>query len=492
MFSSRSFWALLSSCLLLVGLSGTGITGAETPHRLRRAVVGHRVPGQYIVLLRETTLAAESVPLVAERLLGRHGGRVRIVLQNAAKGFSANLTEEEALRLSEDPEVLLVEENSFAYLSSEQSLPTDNSLWALDRIDQRTAIGGGDDKYRYCEKASGVKVYILDTGINRDHTEFLRTNGSSRVLNGVKFANDHWVRTGESDDYGTWPCGGWYNHYSAGHGTAVASLIGGKIVGGAKEVLLVPLRVFKCIPPSPTNPSGRIELATTEHLNWALDWIKSTSNPHRNHRPALVNISLRVPVPLPPPDEDLEGTLEAVINGLVLNSPGWTGIPVVVSANNQNTSQPCSTPARMAWSNTGFQTPGRVISAGAIQEADTRWVSSGAELYQEQSCNPNVSVNAASNFGSIVDIWAAGHNVKAAHLSSATAYRTSPTAKSGTSFSAAIVSGVVARILQANPTFTPLQVWNQLQTDATMIPPINGNGRLVYRGGAVLCSPELP
>ena len=462
--------------------------------RFRRALPSERVPGQYIILLRESTLPPESVSVVTNELLARYGGRTRILLQNTVKGFSANMTEEQAIRLSEDPRVLLVEENSKAYLSTQQIVSAPD-LWALDRVDQRIPVGTGaeDDRYYYCEQASGVIAYVLDTGINRDHQEFQQYFGGSRVLNGVKFANDNWIRPGEAADYGTWPCGGWYDVYSAGHGTAVASIIGGNVTGIAKQVRLVPLRVFECHRPTPSNPSGGITLASVEHLCWALDWIKSTSNPNRNQRPALVNISLHVRVPLPPdPTGYYEAALESVINGLVLDSPGWTGIPVITSANNQDTYLACTSPARMAWSNTSFLTPGHVISVGGIQESDTRWISTGTERYLgETDCSNNSVAAPASNYGPIVDIWAPAHNLREAHIASASSYRTTVNLRSGTSFAAAVVSGVVARMLQANMSLTPQQVWNQLQTDATVITPISGNGKLVYRNGPT-CSPELP
>ncbi len=477
--SSRAPARLVFATVVFALASHVEAEDGPVETRFRRAATRDRIPGQYIVILEDDTLPGDSVPTVADDLLASYGGTPRIHLQNAVRGFTANLTEEQAVRLSEDPRVRFVEENARAYLSSEQALPPDNSLWHLDRIDQRTAIGSGDDKYRYCESGGNAIVYVLDTGINKKHQEFLKSNGQSRVLNGVKFAADHHVWPGETDDYGTYPCGGWTDNYGGGHGTSVASLIAGKTLGVAKTARLVPLRVFTC--------SGYT--GSVEHLCWALDWIKSSSNPNRYSRPALVNMSVRVPTNLP-----FVSALESVINGLVLNSPGWTGIPVVASANNQNTSQACSTPARMAYRNTAFPSPGRVISAGGTKAADVRWQCSGAECYTEGGCSGNVS--AASNFGPIVDIWAPAHNLESAHIKCASCRRTDVRKKSGTSFSAAVVSGIVARLLQASPTLTPAQVWDRLQTDATVVsPPIdpsNGNSLLAYRAGSASCSPELP
>ena len=138
--------------------------------------------------------------------------------------------------------------------------------------------------------------------------------------------------------------------------------------------------------------------------------------------------------------------------------------------------------------------PGRVISVGATDASDARWKCAGSECYPESACSGFVS--AASNYGPIVDLWAPGHNLRTAHIKCPTCERTDPKTRSGTSFSAAIVSGLVARVLQANPSQTPTQVWSRLQTDATIvtppIDPMNGNSMLVFRAGAAACNPELP
>lgn len=436
-----------------------------------------RIPGQYIVLLNDETLSAE-VPALAQELAFRHNGGLRGLIQFAARGFTATLSEDQAIELSQDPRVKLVEENARVYLSSQQILPGDNSLWGLDRVDQSSSVS--NYSYQYCEKASGVLVYVLDTGINKKHQEFMKPDGKTRIVNGVAFASDSYIWPGDTADRGTWPCGAWTDNYGGGHGTSVASIIGGKTLGIAKEVRLVPLRAFNC--------QG---VGTVEHICWALDWIKGPSNPNRNSRPALVNISFRIAITQP-----LVGAFESVVNGVVLDSQGWPGITVVTSANNQNTNQACSSPARMAYRNTSFVSPGRVISVGATQEGDGRWQCSGSECFLETGCSGGLDTNAASNYGAIVDIYAPGHNIASAHISCSTCLRTLVNGRSGTSFAAAIASGVAARILQANPTFTPTQVWNRMQLDATIvsppIDPVNGNAMLVHRSGAPVCNPELP
>ncbi len=261
----------------------------------------------------------------------------------------------------------------------------------------------------------------------------------------------------------------------------------------AKNVTLVPLRVFGC--------GGA---TSTEWYAWALDWIRGPSNPNRDWRPALVNISLRIF------DTDaLVGALESVINGLVLDSPGWTGIPVIVSANNQRDRYSHTSPARMAYRNADciterqpedppcFVSPGRVISVAGIAENDARWQCNSSE----EPCNSErrfdgTFVDGGSNYGYTVDIYAPAHNIESAHIAGPNSVRIGANTRAGTSFSAAFVSGIVARMLQVTPTLTPDQVWQQLQADATHVGfPIDSvtlNDMVVFRAGSPVCSPEYP
>ena len=64
-----------------------------------------------------------------------------------------------------------------------------------------------------------------------------------------------------------------------------------------------------------------------------------------------------------------------------------------------------------------------------------------------------------SNYGSVVDIFAPGVNVLSSWIGSNSATRTI----SGTSMACPHVSGIAALALQANPTATPEQVFDQMK-----------------------------
>ena len=106
--------------------------------------------------------------------------------------------------------------------SEEASLDTQTALlgWNLDKIDSPTFASNGT--YRYEERTSSAPVYVIDTGIASSHSDF-----GGRVLPGADYV-------GSSDG----------RVDTDGHGTAVASVIGGNTLGVAKTVPLIPVRVW--------------------------------------------------------------------------------------------------------------------------------------------------------------------------------------------------------------------------------------------------------
>lgn len=386
-----------------------------------------------------------------ERLTKAYDGKLRRVMTDAANAFSVSMPEAKAIALSQAPGVVLVEENGYWNLAGA------TSHWHLDRIDQ---VSGTDGNYSACYTGAGVTAYVVDTGVASTHQEFQKAGGGSKVLDGVNYSND----THSSIN----PCGGYSNDenntqwtYNAGHGTSIASLIAGNTVGVAPGAEIVSVKVANC-------PSNAPPVMVTEHLAWGLDWIRSLDNPYRARRPAVVNLSLFVQL-----TDSHVSSVEHVINGLVLTDydlpsgrPQWQGIPVVASANNKDQSACSFSPSRMAWSNPGddeWSSPGHVISVGGTRQSDIRW---DCAHPSGDTCSAN---DPGSNFGICADIYAPAHNITSASLKNASAYREQYIFRSGTSFSSAITTGIVAHYLEKAPTLTPSQVWNRLLGRSTTL-----------------------
>ncbi|KAG0021826.1 hypothetical protein BGZ82_011192 [Podila clonocystis] len=134
-------------------------------------------------------------------------------------GFVAIVQNQDALReLLNRPEVDYIERDSRATVMTSQSNPPS---WGQSRISEKELKLPAP--YLYNSKAgAGVTVYVLDTGIRLSHSEF---NDNRAVLgkNFITYENN-------TDLYG--------------HGTHVASTIGGTLSGIAKLVRLVNVKVL--------------------------------------------------------------------------------------------------------------------------------------------------------------------------------------------------------------------------------------------------------
>jgi hypothetical protein len=192
----------------------------------------------------------------------------------------------------------------------------------------------------------------------------------------------------------------------SGHGTHTASLIGGTTYGVAKQVKLIPVRVLNC-------RSGNTSSAT---LYTAINWVIEH---HQTGVPAIINLSV--------------GMSKSIAFNEAAQALIADGLIVVGAAGNQNRDACLYSPASEP----------SVISVGGIDRAALR--------------------ASYSNYGSCVDIFAPGSDLVGAWFGSTNIYRSS----SGTSNAAPIVSGIVALMLQDNPSLTQSQVEERLKTNAT-------------------------
>ena len=192
----------------------------------------------------------------------------------------------------------------------------------------------------------------------------------------------------------------------SGHGSHTASLIGGTTYGVAKQVKLIPVRVLNC-------RSGNSSSAT---LYTAINWVIEH---HQTGVPAIINLSV--------------GMSKSIAFNEAAQALIADGLIVVGAAGNQNRDACLYSPASEP----------SVISVGGIDRAALR--------------------ASYSNYGSCVDIFAPGSDLVGAWFGSTNIYRSS----SGTSNAAPIVSGIVALMLQDNPSLTQSQVEERLKTNAT-------------------------
>jgi subtilisin family serine protease len=224
---------------LAVAAAALATLGAASPSAADRA--------SYIVVLKGSVANPAAV---AQEQAARFGGTVSHVYSHALKGYSLTLPAPAVARIAADPRVDYVEADGVMTADTTQT----GATWGIDRIDQRSLPLSGT--FTYFATGSGVKAYIIDTGIRFTHTQF-----GGRAIKGV----DEVTPGGSAAD-----CNG--------HGTHVSGTVGGSTYGVAKQVTLVAVRVLGC------NGSG-----STSGVIAGVDWV--TGN-HLSGQSAVANMSL--------------------------------------------------------------------------------------------------------------------------------------------------------------------------------------------------------
>ncbi len=278
--------------LVLLGLlAACSTTELEVPEEVPAgAAAGQLIPGQYIVVLKESlsTQSAEGFSLEVAAVATDLGVQSLQPLR-VINGFVAQVEKAKLASLRSDPRVAYVEQDQIMKATATQSSPT----WGLDRIDERSLPL--DRSYRYNATGAGVTAYIIDTGIRASHREF-----GGRVVGGVTAIND-----GRGSD----DCNG--------HGTHVAGTVGGSRYGVAKGVSLYAVRVLGC--DGGGSNSGVIA---------GVDWV--TAN---YRKPAVVNMSLG------------GGRSQALDDAI--NNSIRAGVSYAVAAGNENQNACNVSPARV-------------------------------------------------------------------------------------------------------------------------------------------------
>jgi serine protease len=162
------------------------------------------IDGQYIVVLKDNaaslvgeTSRAARLSVAANNIATMHRAKLTRSFDRVLRGFVVQADDAALARLLADPRVAYIQEDGWIAPSATQTAPT----WGLDRIDQATLPIS--NSYTYENVVTRPHIYIIDTGVLANHTEF-----TGRMGNGTSFI---------ADGRGTSDCNG--------HGTHVGSWV---------------------------------------------------------------------------------------------------------------------------------------------------------------------------------------------------------------------------------------------------------------------------
>jgi subtilisin family serine protease len=298
---------------------------AEAPY-YSKGVSG--IDGDYIVVFKDDVANPLSK---ADEKIARHAAKAKFRYSATLKGFAATLSPGAVAALQSDPDVAYIEQDGVVTASTTQS----GATWGIDRIDQRARPLSGT--YNYTSTGSGVRAYIIDTGIQTNHPQF--GSRASAVYDALG---------GSGQD-----CNG--------HGTHVAGTVGSSTYGVAKGVMLRAVRVLDC------NGSG-----SNSGVIAGMDWVKT------NHiSPAVANMSLG-------------GGYSSATNTSA-NNLAASGVFLAVAAGNSNADACNSSPSSAANATT--------VAASTSTDARASYSNYGGcvDLYAPGSSITSTWINSGTN-----------------------------------------------------------------------------------------------
>jgi subtilisin family serine protease len=388
---------------LLVAV-GVVLVASATPafaslnERSERAVREGHIPGQYIVVFKDSVTDADGAE--ASILSGVRGEKIDSY-RYAVRGFSARFSDEDVADVKNDPRVLFVSEDR------EVSVASHRTASAQSRVQAQTLPTGVNriNAETLQNKGAGVQVAVIDTGIAVDHSD-LKAN----IAGGKNCTN----RTNYKDENG--------------HGTHVAGTIAALdnsagVVGVAPQAKLWSVRVL-----------DRFGNGSWSSVICGLDFVAS-KGPLNGGPITVANLSLGGSGVS---DNNCGNSNNDALHKAICRVRD-AGVTIVVAAGNSGSNANSFVPAAY---------DDAVITVSALADSDGAPAGLGAAT----SYGKDDTFASFSNFGAVVDIAAPGVSIYSTWLNNAYS------SISGTSMASPHVAGAAALYIAAHPGATWTQV----------------------------------
>jgi subtilisin family serine protease len=352
----------------------------------------------------------------------------------------------------------------------------ENLLWNLDRAD---AVMDGTAKRRTTGK--GSIIYLVDTGVEQSHDEFQRPGGMTNIIGGLDPFKEVTGASSCSGESATHVCPFWSGNavLAMTHGTATASVAAGRTVGVAPDASIVSVRVIGIYPPSNLAIWQR---ALDDIVKHAFD---AATPPFRT---AIVSMSSTPGItdPRQAGYPELEQKIRLMIGGVDkdfnADPNGKKFLFLVFAGNNASAYGTGATGQGQCTVGNGVSTYPALagpnidglITVGGIDQQNYFWGG---------SCS-----------GAAIEILAPAQYILSASITGHDHYRGSFYSNnllydytSGTSYATPYVAGIAARMLEAEPTITPVDLEQRIKAS-----PSSVSDFLAPAGGHVAVLIEAP
>ena len=390
----RRAWALLLMGLLVLASVFGGTGTLTTKAQAASNSDSYRIPGHFIVVLKDEI---DHPGAVAKRQTRLHGGHVNGVYRLILNGYAAELPRQAVEALRHDPRVVSITPDHRVEIFEEVELETENN-GGVEVLEATIPTGinrifAPGNKALDIDKAddlrANVDIAVIDTGIDYEHPDL-------SVTERVNCETGSCVANSGTDGHS--------------HGTHVAGTIAALdnsegVVGVAPGARLRAVKVL-------ANSGFGSESAVIAGVEWVTA---------RAGEIEVANMSLGCPCSMPKLEEAINKSVES-------------GIVYVVAAGNINQNASGTTPAKNP----------NVVTVSAINDYDGK--SGGLSAPTCANYGLDDQKASFSNYGSVVDITAPGVCTLSTEPGKKYGY------KSGTSMAAPHVAGAAAVLAaQANP-----------------------------------------
>lgn len=369
-------------------------------------ISGDPIPNQYIVVLKEKALGANSAtptaPDKVEQLMSRvglpHAGPDIHTYRNALSGFAAKLTKEQLAELTTAPEVAIIEQDRRVFIDPlSENEPSHEPTSELPRGVHR--IDGQLSKTAQTMGGVNADVAVLDTGINLKHSDL-------NVVSNVSFVKG--AGWGDDDN----------GHGSHVVGTIAARADGKGVTGVAPGARLWAVKVL--------NAEGSGQMSDVVA---GLDYVTKHAD-----KIEVANMSLG-------------GKFHSDVLDNAISAAVDAGVSIVVAAGNSNQDASDFSPANHP----------RVLAVSAVADSDGKGGGLGGVLRG----NPDDTLANFSNFGEKVRIAAPGVGIESTWMADGDEPFMFNTL-SGTSMASPHVAGAAALIKAAHPEMKPADVYKAI------------------------------